>query len=68
MADFAGVTPQALTNWESRGVSKAGRLSLLSKHGINPDWLATGKGAMLAAPHQPPSGGFFAPALHYVCA
>ncbi len=50
VADFAGVTPQVLTNWESRGVSKAGRLSLLSKHGINPDWLATGKGAMLATP------------------
>lgn len=50
VADFAGVTPQVLTNWETRGVSKAGRLSLLSKHGVNPVWIETGSGEMTAGP------------------
>lgn len=47
VASFVGVTPQVLKNWESRGVSKQGRLDLHGKLGINPNWLATGKGEML---------------------
>lgn len=48
VADFAGVTPQVLTNWERRGVSRDGRLALLAKHGINPTWIETGNGEMTA--------------------
>lgn len=47
VAAYVRVTPQVLKNWESRGVSKQGRLDLHSQLGINPDWLATGEGEML---------------------
>ncbi|MDD2711328.1 MAG: S24 family peptidase [Simplicispira sp.] len=47
VAAYIGVTPQVLKNWESRGVSKQGRLDLHSKFGINPDWIDAGAGEML---------------------
>lgn len=48
VAAYVRVTPQVLKNWESRGVSKQGRLDLHSQLGINPDWIATGEGEMLS--------------------
>lgn len=48
VAAYVRVTPQVLKNWESRGVSKQGRLDLHSQLGINPDWLAAGIGEMFS--------------------
>lgn len=61
VAAYVRVTPQVLKNWESRGVSKQGRLDLHSQLGINPDWLATGEGDML--PRQLAATGFVAGAF-----
>lgn len=47
VADYVGVSTQVLKNWEYRGVSKDGRLSIYEKRGIDPNWLATGEGPML---------------------
>ena len=57
VASFVGVTPQVLKNWESRGVSKQGRLDLHGKFGINPDWLTTGKGEMFQRATAPLTAG-----------
>ena len=55
VAVFVGITPQVLNNWESRGVSKQGRLALHKLHGINPDWIDTGEGEMLQVARSPAS-------------
>jgi SOS-response transcriptional repressor LexA len=47
VADYVGVSTQVLKNWEYRGVSKDGRLSIYEKRGIDPNWLSTGEGPML---------------------
>lgn len=47
VAAYVGVTSQVLKNWESRGVSKEGRLAIYAARGIDPGWLATGNGAMV---------------------
>lgn len=48
------VTPQKLTNWKSRGISKEGLLNAAPILGCRIDWLQTGNGPMRdAAPHQP---------------
>ena len=53
VADYVGVSTQVLKNWEYRGVSKDGRLSIYEKRGIDPNWLSTGEGPMLpGAEHQ----------------
>ena len=41
------VSPQTLTNWSSRGVSKEGRLNASRIIGCRPHWIETGKGEML---------------------
>lgn len=61
VAAYVRVTPQVLKNWESRGVSKQGRLDLHRQLGINPDWIATGEGAMLQQTVQ--AAGFNATAF-----
>ena len=50
VARWAGVSAQTLNNWESRptGVSLKGRLDLLKKHSISPEWVETGAGEMLS--------------------
>lgn len=51
VARWAGVSAQTLNNWESRptGVSLKGRLDLLKRHFINPEWVETGAGEMVPA-------------------
>ena len=58
VADYVGVSTQVLKNWEYRGVSKDGRLSIYEKRGIDPNWVATGEGPML------PGAGTHAVAIH----
>lgn len=58
VADYVGVSTQVLKNWEYRGVSKDGRLSIYEKRGIDPHWVATGEGPML------PGAGEHAVAIH----
>lgn len=50
VAAFVGVTPQVLKNWESRGVSKEGRLAIYQARGIDPQWLQSGEGPMHPGP------------------
>lgn len=40
------VSPQTLTNWSSRGVSKEGRLNASRIIGCRPHWIETGEGKM----------------------
>lgn len=47
VAAYVGVSSQVFKNWESRGVSKLGRLELHRKLDINPEWISTGTGEML---------------------
>ncbi len=47
VAAFLKETPAVITNWKSRGVSKAGQLKVHAMTGISPHWLATGEGEML---------------------
>ena len=47
IAKFMGESQAVITNWKSRGVSKAGVLSAHAKAQINPDWIANGIGPML---------------------
>jgi len=49
VADFLKESPAVITNWKSRGVSKAGQLKVHAMTGISPTWLATGEGEMLPA-------------------
>lgn len=49
VAAFLKETPAVITNWKSRGVSKAGQLKVHAMTGISPTWLATGEGDMLPA-------------------
>ncbi len=49
VADFLKESPAVITNWKSRGVSKAGQLKVHAMTGISPTWLATGEGDMLPA-------------------
>ena len=41
------VTPQKMTNWKSRGVSKEGRLNASRIIGCRPHWIESGDGPML---------------------
>lgn len=41
-------SPQAINNWESRGVSERGALKAQAILGCDANWLLTGAGAMLA--------------------
>lgn len=54
VARWAGVSAQALTNWENRptGVSQKGRLDLLTKHSVRPDWIEHGEGEMLVKHYE----------------
>lgn len=45
VAAFFGVTQQRLKNWESRGLSQQGMVSVCEKHAIDLPWLAGGTGA-----------------------
>lgn len=51
------VTPQKLTNWKSRGVSKEGLLNAAPILGCRIDWLQTGDGPMRDAAISPESHG-----------
>lgn len=51
VAEYLGVTSQVLKNWETRGVSKEGRLAIYEKRWIDPQWLATGTGEMMRSNH-----------------
>lgn len=48
------VTPQKLTNWKSRGISKEGLLSAAPILGCRIDWLKTGEGSMRDSAHHQP--------------
>ena len=45
-ARLIGVTPQVLSNWEDRGMSKAGMIDAQARLGVSIEWLKTGKGQM----------------------
>lgn len=42
------IPPTSLSNWISRGVSKAGALKIAKTYGVNVDYVLTGKGEMTA--------------------
>ncbi len=42
-------SPATVTNWKTRGVSKAGALKAGELHKINPSWVTTGQGRMMLA-------------------
>jgi phage repressor protein C with HTH and peptisase S24 domain len=48
-------TDQTMTNWKSRGVPKAKHVAIAETLGVNPSWLATGRGPMRGEqePHEP---------------
>lgn len=46
VAKFLGESQAVITNWKTRGVSKAGMLLAHSKARISPHWIATGIGQM----------------------
>lgn len=47
-AQYLGESAATITNWKSRGISKQGILKANEILGVNPRWLATGEGEMLA--------------------
>lgn len=49
LATELGESPQTITNWARRGVSKAGALNAQGRYGISATWVITGEGAPLAA-------------------
>lgn len=49
------LSPQALNNWESRGMSKGGMLAAQSVIGCSANWLATGIGEMCLSEQVAPS-------------
>lgn len=46
VANFLNQSPQVLTNWESRGMSKSGMITAQEKIGCSAVWLESGRGEM----------------------
>jgi len=57
VATLMGESPATITNWKTRGVSKAGALKAGEVHGINPSWVTTGEGRMLLSVTSIPNMG-----------
>lgn len=63
------VSPQTLTNWKDRGVSKDGALKAESLFGCPAAWVLDGNGPDWVYPHRSDAGGsraHEAPALSYI--
>ena len=45
VAAFFGVTQQLLKNWESRGISQRGMVSVCEQHAVDLRWLSCGEGS-----------------------
>lgn len=45
VAAFFGVTQQLLKNWESRGISQRGMVSVCEQHAVDLRWLSSGEGS-----------------------
>lgn len=46
IANAINASPQSITNWSKRGVSKAGAIDIASKFDLSVDWILTGNGEM----------------------
>jgi phage repressor protein C with HTH and peptisase S24 domain len=56
LARAMGVSPQVITNWESRGVSQSGLVKAQKVLGCSPVWLASGAGEMFVNKDMRQSG------------
>lgn len=50
IANAIDVTPQNITNWSKRGLSKSAATKIAKTFGLSIDWLLTGQGKMKTAP------------------
>lgn len=54
VAAFFGVSPQVLKNWEGRGISQQGMVSICEARPISLSWLNKGEGPMTPGQHPAP--------------
>lgn len=62
IAEWLNVSPQRVTNWARRGVSRAGALAAQELSGYSANWILTGQGEMLVIGSMTPAAKDDAPA------